>query len=711
MLRRCAFVVSLLAAWSGTAFSQAPPTTSELIRNLRSASDQARVDAAQALAARGPAAAPAVNALIAALSDADETVRLSALQALAQIGPKAKDAVPVLFDILKGTDKRLSRGAITALGAIGSLDEKGQADLLGFVSGEHLDLSVAACRALLQVLPADAPDRAKTIPVLVQALKSPDENLRNEATATLGLAGSLALPQLSHLVEGFKADPDTARRAAAALSLMGPQAEAAVPALVLALGASRESVVVQAAATLAAIGPAAAPAVPQLKELLSAKRSLTRAAALNALGEIGPAAASAVGDMVLNFSDNDENVRREAVLAIGKMGDAAQPAIPGLIAALSDKSELVRTQAIWALGRTGPKAVPSLIALLGDENLQETAVVVLGQLGPAARSAVPELVHLLSQKDLPESTRHELILALSRFGSFAEEAVPGLLRILGDEQNPWRADAAWAIAHIGAKGAIPQLIRAMPPDESAASELTTVLPLAVLTLNPENELYFKWALKRGVALLGHEDNRVKQAAAAALAITGKKAVEAVSPLAAGMENTDPAVRSSFLGALAAIGPDAEEGLPAVITALADSEHAVRTAACVTVGKIGAAAKVTAPLLEQHLQDRDPALRLAAAWALVQVDPKRADLGALCTEPLRWGLQSADSRLRKESAQALGSIGPAALHAAPDLQKLVQNGDAEEQQAAGEALRKIQQPKPGGAGTINRIRGGRDERPR
>ena len=103
-----------------------------------------------------------------------------------------------------------------------------------------------------------------------------------------------------------------------------------------------------------------------------------------------------------------------------------------------------------------------------------------------------------------------------------------------------------------------------------------------------------------------------------------------------------------------------------------------------MGKIGPAAKVTVPLLEQNLQDRDPLLRFASAWALLQVDPQRSDLATLCTEPLRWGLKYANSRLQTEAAQALGSLGPDAANAVPDLEALAKDADDIVRQEATEA---------------------------
>jgi HEAT repeat protein len=417
-----------------------------------------------------------------------------------------------------------------------------------------------------------------------------------------------------------------------------------------------------------------------------------------------------VGDIAAALSDRDENIRLESALALGKIGPESRPGIPALIAVLTDDSTAVKWQAIRALSRIGAKAVPPLIALLDDENLQDPAVIALGYIGPAARLAVPSLIKLLSNPKLSTDLGSDIVLALSRIGPAAAEAVPTLLKILADVQSELRPDAAWALAQIGAKPAIPLLIRALPADEQSNSELAIVLPLAVLTLNPENiprnEVYFNWAVNRGVELLEHDSSLVRQAAAAALAAVGERAARAIPNLAAGLQDSDPEVRGAFLSTLAAIGPEAQDALPAIIQALADPVHAVRYAASYAVGKIGPAAKVTSPLLLQNLYDRDPLLRFASAWALVQVDPQRSDLAALCTEPLRWGLKYADSRVRTEAAQAIGTLGPDAASAVPDLEALANDADEIVHQSAAEALRKISQAKPSSRGFFERLRGNR-----
>ena len=239
----------------------------------------------------------------------------------------------------------------------------------------------------------------------------------------------------------------------------------------------------------------------------------------------------------------------------------AQPAILDLTKALADESEKVKWLAAGALSRIGAKAVSQLIASLDDDTRQDAAVVALGHIGPAARLAVPKLVKLLSQPKLPAELGSDVVLALSQMGPAATEAVPTLRDIRAEEQSALRTYAAWALAQIGARSAIEPLFEALTRSQDPNSELATVVPLAILKLNPDNDDDFIAAATRVLELLEHDSSLVKQAAAAALGAVGKKAAFAVPVLAAGLKDPDPEVRGVFLSTLAAIGPDAEAALP------------------------------------------------------------------------------------------------------------------------------------------------------
>lgn len=77
------------------------PAVPALVRTLDDPDANARVQAANALARLGPAAADAVPALTEALDDPDPLVRQAAARALGQIGPAAESAIPALVEILR----------------------------------------------------------------------------------------------------------------------------------------------------------------------------------------------------------------------------------------------------------------------------------------------------------------------------------------------------------------------------------------------------------------------------------------------------------------------------------------------------------------------------------------------------------------------------------------------------------------------------------
>jgi HEAT repeat protein len=115
---------------------------------------------------------------------------------------------------------------------------------------------------------------------------------------------------------------------------------------------------------------------------------------------------------------------------------------------------------------------------------------------------------------------------------------------------------------------------------------------------------------------------------------------------------------------------------------------VRYAATYAIGKIGSAAKDVIPVLERNLQGRDEFLKMISAWALIHVEPRRPGLAVLCAGPLTRALKLPDPRVRREAALALGTLGPAAVSAVPELKDVANDQDESVRQAVAEALQKI-----------------------
>jgi hypothetical protein len=130
---------------------------------------------------------------------------------------------------------------------------------------------------------------------------------------------------------------------------------------------------------------------------------------LHALGADGVAA------LTRALQDPDVSLRRNVTLALGFLAegsphfDSALPQIdiraslPALITALRDRDEFVRAWAAEDIGDIGPdaaSAVPELVRLLNrDAGGRGSACDALRGIGPAAKSALPALKKLLSDPD------------------------------------------------------------------------------------------------------------------------------------------------------------------------------------------------------------------------------------------------------------------------------------------------------------------------
>src|ERR1043166_9930771 len=83
------------------------------------------------------------------------------------------------------------------------------------------------------------------------------------------------------------------------------------------------------------------------------------------------------------LQDSSIELRREAAEALGELGPDAKAAAPDLAAALKDKDDGVRIKAaaaLWSIGSAGATAVPDLIAALQDKRA-EVRLGAAGALG------------------------------------------------------------------------------------------------------------------------------------------------------------------------------------------------------------------------------------------------------------------------------------------------------------------------------------------
>jgi HEAT repeat protein len=648
----------------GPRASAAAPALVSLLQDRKSF-PAARAEAAEALGAIGPTDSDVLDALSAALRDEDATVRQRAAEALGRIGPAARPAVPALVAALKDKSDPVIVAACRALGRVG--DGGAAAGLLAVVEsdrGPALDAALALVLLGPQALPA--------VPALV-TLSRETKGAGPRARAVLVRLGPAAVPALRVALED--SDADVRLGAAALLGAIGPAAGDAVPALRAALADKEAKVVKEAARALAFIDPAQAREVVPV--LLRAPDDLGN---LDALAALGPDAAAAVPALVAALADGKPKDARERQLAASqralfRIGAAAAGA---LIAALADTRPGVAPHAAEALGVLGPavaaKAVPALRDALKRSAADRIVLArTLGQMGPAAADAIPDLEKLLNDRD----ARCEVAVAIARIDAKrAGPAVAALVADLQGKDDGRRAAAAWAVAQMGppAKDAVPALrvmlherplvgtaLRALGligPDAREAvgdlvalfSDRTQPLALVVQTLAAIGSD----AVGRLEKALASPDRSVRILAADALIHMGPEARGAVGTLTATLADPDRDVRRLAAEALAAVGPDARAAVPALTAGLGSGETDTRIQAAHTLRSIGRDAAGAAGALAECLMDFSTEVRYEAALALGTIQPPDPPIPALVhalrDSSLTVRLAAADTLLRLDPAQ-------------------------------------------------------------
>ncbi|MCA9101831.1 MAG: HEAT repeat domain-containing protein, partial [Planctomycetales bacterium] len=339
-----------------------------------------------ALAGIGEAARSATPALVKELSDPQVGVRYAAAFALGNIAAQGADAE--LEETAKTDDKFLKILATWALARANPDDEQRQRDavalLLEGVQDPDERTRAASVRALAQLdLPDDVRDK-----VYEALLASPYPEVMPMAIEAVAARGAAVAGRAAKRLS----DPKTRVAAVRVLSLMGPEAKDAVPALVEALKDSDPDVGSEINFALGAIGPAAKEAVPTLSSMVNDENEGLRYSAVFALGEIGPDAKPAGDALIANLRehrDDDPFLTLASALALSRIypnsPNAAKTLVPILTAGLKHERSSVRAEIARALGDIGADAKSSVGALRdavndADEQVRSAAAEALDKI-------------------------------------------------------------------------------------------------------------------------------------------------------------------------------------------------------------------------------------------------------------------------------------------------------------------------------------------
>jgi HEAT repeat protein len=550
--------------------------------------------------------------LVDALRDPSPAVRLRALSALERIGVKAPGVLPGVARCLRDESQPVRELALKVL--------------------RTAPLGDCAVLAALDEVMRDAPDTVRkelipyvletgpsARPVLKSALYSRDIKFRIEVAGDLKRADSRDLGFLSPLVvEALRSRDRSVRGQAIGLVVPALDMKAITPALRECLRDPDPQIRDGALHRLLELNHRD-PVLTQFVE--GGFRRHDHSWVMWTIRMNSYLRAKFFALILKGLTDKNAEMRADSARTLGEVGPIGLTAAPALIWLLYDRAPSVRLAAAEALGRLGPLAfiaVPALRGMIAADGkkparwLRFESIRTLGTFGPAARSALPDL--LRAAKDPSDPDRAWLLESLGKIAPRCEEVVVLAREGLRDDSPGVRSNAVAALGFMG-KAALPDLLRAAKD----------------------------------------EDPGVRQAALRALVRAHKESRLVLSALREGLRDHLASVQVLALEMIGLVGERARDTLPDILNAMEHGSATVHWAAVRTLGRIGADPEHIVPVLEKSLKDVDGQLRLGAALSLLRIQRHQAEAVQTIYEVYREGAENFNpQRQFVEIAEVIGT---------------------------------------------------------
>jgi HEAT repeat protein len=382
--------------WNGTV---AVPT---LVRLLTDSDTDVRKKAATALGLCALKPEKAVPALAKALHDENANVRAEAALALAEYGVAARTAAPALAEALQDEKEWPSLAASNTLLEIG-----GDPAAIGALAKVLKDSRASRRAAAASILQSCGPGAANA---LSNCLGDSDPKVRRAAYASLaylGEAGKAAVPGLIEMTKDQ--DANTRSFALGCLERVGPPATV-VAAARPALHDTDPSVRMSAATALGNLGSVAAAAAPDLLSLTKDANAQVRISSALAVCKAAPGHVEDVLPVIraeLTGSDLQNRVAAAtAMLELPGQSAAALKVLREILETTKNGGDrLTAVQALRAPGAPASEVIPLIREALRDEDIgvNNEAIAVAADLGPAVRALGPDLVPLLHRPVIGDS--------------------------------------------------------------------------------------------------------------------------------------------------------------------------------------------------------------------------------------------------------------------------------------------------------------------
>ncbi len=543
--------------------------------------------------------------------------------------------------------------------------------------------------------------KAKAVPALIQAARTPDAR-RRVALAVLRQIGPEAKAAVPALIELTK-EKDSAIRQDVLLCFvaLGAEVKSAVPAIVELLRDPDLQVRVDAESVLAKLGP---DVIPQVSVALARTEDLTKWPAVIRLivrlhPKDQPLDPSVAKVLTKHLGDNYAPLRLTAIRAVNDFGPVAKSLAPAVAPFLTEVNALVRDAAINALLSMGPDAGPAAKEYLRHANIETrlAAGSIIGGLAIQRKELAKELLPLLDDKE----TRVRRRLATMLGAIDGSEVVAPLVVLLRDVQPEVRVAAGQSITRVARNPRTPlaglvQNTIFTEFHKIKDAEARVVMLSVVADLGPPSQD----ARAEFTKLFKDPQPEIRSAIIRMWLRTIPPAPEAkayLEPVVAGLYDRDWQTRRTAALGLVRIGG---EGVASLVDVVENGAHPFAKAdALLALGTLGAGAK---PALKQLIDAaRDPSLhvRIRAITVLNVLAPdavadllsdpdngvRVSALNLIQREPARKAkaailkmLRDRDDEIRTVAARTLVRIGPLTVI---DLDDLLTDKDARVRRAA------------------------------
>lgn len=641
-----------------------------------------------------------VTALVADLKSTDAGKQFAAHAALVKAGPHAKSAVPDLIKMLEDKAQRFDYAA-DVLGAIGPDAKAAVPALLARLPKEPGHFGFGSEHLAQALAKVDGPKLEATRVLLLATLKGGGIYLQSSGTLH-----SYTPDVVKHLValcaDGEATVREKAATVLATLKVHEP-AKVKLPTLyekagdsVKALPAALERLLADPNLEVRVAGAKAITHVcPELADkalaaMVEAAKNWqpTKKGEFNAHEVFQPVPEKAATVLIPLFDHEQNRVRHWAVNHVYHLPVRAE-----LEAVLKDgKTARAREAAAMALGARygdGPACVPALKAALADKDFAVRFAAGVGLVNVARRddatraAAVPVLVE--GVRDRTDAVRRTAASYLLQLGPVAKSAVPDLKALLSDTTQEVQLEAALALVGIDLKegaAAVPVLTHALTtgdgPALRAAKALAKLGPVAKAA-GPALEKHFG---SKNLNMRIH----AAEAAARVDSALAPKAVEVIVAILKEQKLKPASARMYAIESLRAIGAPAKPALPLLAGMLNEKgEYPVQAAvAMVAIDPDGAKAAFDWMRAVFAKPGHDDAYELAEM--LPDLGPKAAPLVPELTKMLG----EKQLYFRRAAVATLGAIGPAAKDALPDLKKMAASDPRPDlKKLAAEAVAKIE----------------------